>query len=96
MAGNQGLKISVTDTGTGIDKEHLDHIFDPYFTTKQAGTGLGLAIVHKIIEAHGGEVRVESEAGKEPRSPFFCPLISLLHENAKVDDGKEEKSYPRG
>jgi two-component system, NtrC family, sensor histidine kinase HydH len=88
-AGNQGVKISVTDTGTGIDKEHLDHIFDPYFTTKQAGSGLGLAIVHKIIEAHGGEVRVESEAKQGTTVTLFLPP-------AKVDDGKEEKSYPRG
>jgi two-component system sensor histidine kinase HydH len=58
------VKIRVSDTGTGISKENLEHIFDPYFTTKQTGTGLGLAIVHKIIEAHGGEVRAESEIGR--------------------------------
>jgi len=55
------VKIVVSDTGRGISKEDLEHVFDPYFTTKQTGTGLGLAIVHKIIEAHGGEVRAESE-----------------------------------
>ena len=55
------IKIAVSDTGTGINKEDLVHIFDPYFTTKQSGTGLGLAIVHKIIESHKGEVKVESE-----------------------------------
>ncbi len=58
------LMISVGDTGHGIDKKDLENIFDPYFTTKQSGTGLGLAIVHKIIESHGGEIRVESERGK--------------------------------
>jgi len=71
--GNQGVKVSVTDTGTGIEKEHLDHIFDPYFTTKQAGSGLGLAIVHKIIEAHGGEVRVESTARQGTTVTLFLP-----------------------
>jgi len=55
------VKIVVSDTGRGISKEDLEHVFDPYFTTKQTGTGLGLAIVHKIIEAHGGEVRAESD-----------------------------------
>lgn len=60
----RNLQISVTDTGAGIEKRHLEHIFDPYFTTKQTGTGLGLAIVHKIIEAHGGEVNVESAVGR--------------------------------
>ena len=57
------ISIEVTDTGSGIDKKDLIHIFDPYYTTKQSGTGLGLAIVHKIIESHKGEIRVESEAG---------------------------------
>lgn len=59
-----GICISVRDTGLGIRKEDLAHIFDPYFTTRPSGTGLGLAIVHRIIESHRGEVRVDSEPGK--------------------------------
>ncbi|MBW1915725.1 MAG: PAS domain S-box protein [Deltaproteobacteria bacterium] len=55
--------IKVSDTGLGIDKADLEHIFDPYFTTKQSGTGLGLAIVHRIVESHNGEIRVQSERG---------------------------------
>jgi two-component system sensor histidine kinase HydH len=58
---SEGIKIVISDTGNGIDKKDLDHIFDPYFTTKQSGTGLGLAIVHKIISSHKGEVKVSSE-----------------------------------
>jgi two-component system sensor histidine kinase HydH len=68
------IKIAVADTGTGIKKEELVHIFDPYFTTKQSGTGLGLAIVHKIIESHKGEVRVESEAGKGTTVTIILPV----------------------
>ncbi len=66
------VKIVVSDTGRGISKEDLEHVFDPYFTTKQSGTGLGLAIVHKIIEAHGGEVERKVTSAAGPRSPFSC------------------------
>jgi two-component system sensor histidine kinase HydH len=60
---SQRLRIMIQDTGQGIEKDDLAHIFDPYFTTKQTGTGLGLAIVHKIIESHNGEIKVESKPG---------------------------------
>ena len=72
--GGRQIKISVSDTGTGIHKEDLVHIFDPYFTTKQSGTGLGLAIVHKIIESHKGEVKVESEPGKGTMVTIILPV----------------------
>lgn len=72
--GGRQIKISVSDTGTGINKEDLVHIFDPYFTTKQAGTGLGLAIVHKIIESHKGEVKVESEPEKGTTVTIILPF----------------------
>ncbi|MEW6671247.1 MAG: ATP-binding protein [Thermodesulfobacteriota bacterium] len=55
--------IRVADTGCGIREQDLGHIFDPYFTTKPAGTGLGLAIAQKIIEGHGGVIRVDSKSG---------------------------------
>jgi two-component system sensor histidine kinase HydH len=68
------LRVSVADTGTGIRKEDLGRIFDPYFTTKPSGTGLGLAIVHRIIEAHGGETRLESEPGKGTTFTILLPI----------------------
>ncbi len=71
------IKIAVSDTGVGIKKEDLVHIFDPYFTTKQSGTGLGLAIVHKIIESHKGEVRVESERGKGTTVKVLLPVSKV-------------------
>lgn len=58
------LSIQIADTGCGIKKEDLDQIFDPYFTTKSSGTGLGLAISHNIIEAHNGEINIESTPGE--------------------------------
>lgn len=70
---SKGIRISVSDTGVGISKENLVHIFDPYFTTRPSGTGLGLAIVHKIIESHQGEVQVESEEGKGATVTILLP-----------------------
>jgi two-component system sensor histidine kinase HydH len=72
-AGRDGVEISVSDTGTGIKREDLAQIFDPYFTTRSSGTGLGLAIVHNIMEAHQGEIRVESEPGKGTKVTLYFP-----------------------
>jgi signal transduction histidine kinase len=59
-----GVKVTVEDTGGGIDPVHLDRIFDTFFTTKTHGMGLGLSICRSIIEAHGGRLWASS------RSPF--------------------------
>jgi signal transduction histidine kinase len=60
------VQVRIVDTGSGIRPEHLDRIFDPFFTTKAewGATGLGLSIVHKIVEAHGGKIAVESALGQ--------------------------------
>jgi two-component system, NtrC family, sensor histidine kinase HydH len=63
----QWLQVEIIDTGTGIGKEDLGRIFDPYFTTKPSGTGLGMAIVQKILTAHHGEIKLESDWGKGTR-----------------------------
>jgi len=67
------IEIRVRDTGTGISPEDLTHIFDPYFTTKASGTGLGLAIVHNIIEAHEGEIKVDSMLGQGTTITVLLP-----------------------
>ena len=67
------VRIIISDTGTGIKDEDLARVFDPYFTTKSSGTGLGLAIVHKVIESHGGEVRVENRPGEGTAVTILLP-----------------------
>jgi C4-dicarboxylate-specific signal transduction histidine kinase len=53
---DDGVIVSVIDTGTGIDPKHIDTLFNPFFTTKPNGMGMGLSICRSIIEAHGGEI----------------------------------------
>jgi two-component system sensor histidine kinase HydH len=69
----KSVEIRVSDTGTGISEDDLTHIFDPYFTTKASGTGLGLAIVHNIIDAHEGEIKVESRLGQGTTVTILLP-----------------------
>ncbi|MDI3504739.1 MAG: hypothetical protein PWP64_1675 [Candidatus Cloacimonadota bacterium] len=75
---SQYLKITVSDNGTGIDPAILDHIFDPYFTTKSAneGTGLGLSIVHSIVQSHNGAIRVDSKLGEGTSFYIYLPVYT--------------------
>ncbi len=74
--GADAVVLTVADDGAGIAPEHLDKIFNPFFTTKPVGqgTGLGLAICHGIVASHGGEIRVDSELGKGTRLSLVLPV----------------------
>ncbi len=69
------LRLTISDTGHGIDQENIDRIFDPFFTTKEAGegAGMGLSIVHGIIKNHDGAIRVESTPGKGSTFEILLP-----------------------
>jgi len=57
------LELQIRDTGVGMDRQALDRIFEPYFSTKAVGTGLGLTIAKRNVELHGGSISVDSEPG---------------------------------
>jgi two-component system sensor histidine kinase HydH len=71
------IKIEIRDTGSGINSEDFNKIFDPYFTTKTKGTGLGLAIVHNIVDAHNGEIRVRSVSGQGTTFTIIIPVKKI-------------------
>ncbi len=72
------VKVTVSDTGSGIDSEIIDKIFDPYFTTKEVGkgTGMGLAMVHGIVKNHNGAITVDSELGKGTVFSILFPGVA--------------------
>jgi len=72
--GNPAIEILLRDNGPGIPPEHVERIFDPYVTNKNKGTGLGLAIVKKIIEEHGGSIRVDPNYHEGAGFAIHLPL----------------------
>jgi len=88
------VKLSIIDTGHGMDSATIDRIFDPYFTTKEQdkGTGMGLAVVHGIIKGHGGGIRVQSKRGKGTRFDIFFPVMDRQMESETA----ELKALPTG
>ena len=70
------LRLSVTDSGCGMDETTKARLFEPFFTTKEVGkgTGLGLAVVHGMIKDHGGRIVVESAPGQGSRFDVFLPI----------------------
>ncbi len=74
-------EIAISDTGVGIKQEDIKKIFRPFYTTRHTGTGLGLPISSNIIEAHGGEIKVESTPGLGSTFKIILPITKVEKEN---------------
>jgi signal transduction histidine kinase len=92
-----GVILSVADTGAGIPPEHLPHVFEKFFRvpgqTRGGGTGLGLAIVHEIVTAHGGTITCESHPGA---GTVFRLLLPLAVRDAALADGQGQAAPAKG
>lgn len=80
---NKFIKISIKDTGIGIPRDHLQKIFDPFFSSREKGHGLGLATVYSIVKRHNGSIDVQSEPGK---GSIFHVLIPASEKPVITDD----------
>lgn len=103
LSGDNGrVAVEVRDTGVGIPEEHIEKVFQPYFSTKETGTGLGLAIVKRIIEEHKGTISVESTPGEGsaftvslPAAVGNCPVCGggFAGEEVCPQDGSRLSKY---
>ena len=89
------IAIAVQDTGVGIPPENMKKLFEPLFTTKAKGIGLGLAVSQKLVEANGGRIEVQSEAGVGSTFTVYLPVKAMrCHcEEDALSDTYPECSY---
>jgi signal transduction histidine kinase len=83
--GTSAVRLTVRDSGMGIDPAHRSRLFDPFFTTKDEGTGLGLAIVHSIVDAHHGRIDIESTVGQGTACSIILPHPSVAGDVSPED-----------
>ena len=73
---DQSIRVTVRDFGPGIDKENLERVFQPFFTTKGTGLGMGLAVCRTIMEAHEGRIWAENNPDRGATFVFELPIKS--------------------
>lgn len=73
------LRLTVADTGRGMSQDTLDHLFEPYYTTRELGSGLGLAVCRSIVENHGGKIHVSSDTKAGTRFTIYLPHSTITH-----------------
>jgi len=87
------LKITVADEGIGIPTEHVERVFDPYFSTKQKGSGLGLAVAYSIVKKHDGYIGVESSLGRGTVFSVYLPAVKV---SMPAETARETRPPTRG
>ncbi len=89
------VAVTVQDTGMGIEKENLDKIFNPFFTTKEtgAGTGLGLSIAHHIVTKYGGRILLDSEEGKGTTFTVILPAADEDKDRVRLVHAKDLRQF---
>jgi two-component system NtrC family sensor kinase len=90
LAADQSVALEIRDTGVGIAPEHLPHIFEPFYTTKDEGygVGLGLSTVYGIVENHQGHIEVESTPGEGTRFRLWFPVTTGGRVREASDEGR--------
>jgi PAS domain S-box-containing protein len=89
FADGQGIFVAVTDNGTGIPQDRFEHLFEPYFTSKQDGTGMGLSICRATIEAHGGRIWATNNQERGATFQFLIPATTKNPAQSLKNSGPE-------